>query len=216
MALPETITTDRLVLRPWAEEDVVPLNLFCRDPCLGPAAGWAPHGSLAESARVLREILMVPGTYAITLAASGGVVGCISAGEAYEAMGVPVGEPVIGYWVGVPFQNRGIASEACRALVGACLAEEGAERVWAGHTAENEASAAVLEKSGFTDDHRAQGVPCPVGGTRDLQMMSIDRDGWERLKANEAMERAMAQARMGMMGAAAAGGLGATGELDEP
>lgn len=211
---PEKVETDRLVLRPWTMDDAEALNLFARDPELGPQAGWAPHGSIDDSRRVLEDILMVPGSYAITLGASGGVVGAAAFVDIDPAAGVPADEPVIGFWVGKPFQNRGYATEALKALVGTAFEDLGAERVWSGYYEGNEPSAAVQEKAGFKSDHTAEEVPCSgLPEKRTAQLNVIDRDGWEKLKVDEAMESAMAQASMGMMGSMAAG---LQGELDEP
>ena len=38
-----TITTERLALREWRDEDAGPLYELARDAAVGPAAGWPPH-----------------------------------------------------------------------------------------------------------------------------------------------------------------------------
>lgn len=75
----------------------------------------------------------------------GELVGCIGLdmqeeGErAYE----------IGYWVGEPYWNKGIATEAGRALIAQAFEKSQIERLTAGHLVENHASGSVLTKLGF-------------------------------------------------------------------
>ena len=51
-----TITTDRLLLRPWNEADAESLYQYAKDPDVGPIAGWPPHGSVEESREVIRTV----------------------------------------------------------------------------------------------------------------------------------------------------------------
>ena len=39
------IETERLVLRPWREDDAADLYRFASDPEVGPAAGWRRTGT---------------------------------------------------------------------------------------------------------------------------------------------------------------------------
>ena len=43
-----TQTTERLVLRPWREEDAESLFRYASDEQVGSAAGWKPHESVEE------------------------------------------------------------------------------------------------------------------------------------------------------------------------
>lgn len=43
------IKTERLLLRPWRENDAPALFKYASDPEVGPRAGWPPHQSEAES-----------------------------------------------------------------------------------------------------------------------------------------------------------------------
>ena len=51
------VTTERLVLRPWREEDAESLYRYACDGQVGPAAGWKPHESVEESRRIIRTVL---------------------------------------------------------------------------------------------------------------------------------------------------------------
>ena len=41
--------TERLILRPWTEDDAESLYEYAKDPEVGPIAGWPPHKSVGES-----------------------------------------------------------------------------------------------------------------------------------------------------------------------
>lgn len=55
----------------------------------------------------------------------------------------------LGYWIGVPYWNRGYASEASRAVVDFGFETLGLQRIWARVFVRNPASARVAEKAGL-------------------------------------------------------------------
>ena len=50
--------TERLILRPWTEEDAASLYKYAQDPKIGPIAGWPPHTSVENSREVIRLSLI--------------------------------------------------------------------------------------------------------------------------------------------------------------
>ena len=56
----------------------------------------------------------------------------------------------MGYWIGVPYWNKGYCSEAAKALIGYGFDELGLNRVFAEHMVRNPASGRVMEKAGMT------------------------------------------------------------------
>lgn len=140
------VETERLVLRPWREEDAAALYKYARDPAVGPSAGWPVHKDEADSLNILRAVLMKENTWAVTIKGSDEPVGSI--GYFPSDGSVSKGEPEIGYWIGVPFWGRGYIPEAVKALIARCFAE-GAARVWCAHFEGNEKSRRVIEKCGF-------------------------------------------------------------------
>ena len=60
----------------------------------------------------------------------------------------------IGYWLGEPFWNRGIATRAVRAFTDWGFAELGLRRIFAGVFETNRASARVLEKCDYVCEGR--------------------------------------------------------------
>ncbi|MGH9347336.1 MAG: GNAT family N-acetyltransferase [Vicinamibacterales bacterium] len=55
----------------------------------------------------------------------------------------------MGYWIGVPYWNRGYASAAARALVRTMFEEHGIDELYSSCLVRNVASFRVLEKTGF-------------------------------------------------------------------
>jgi [ribosomal protein S5]-alanine N-acetyltransferase len=55
----------------------------------------------------------------------------------------------LGYWIGVPYWNRGYASMAARELVSTVFRDHGIDRLYSSCLVRNAASFRVLEKAGF-------------------------------------------------------------------
>lgn len=58
------IETNRLILRPWKEDDAESLYEYAKDPQVGPIAGWPPHASVENSRTIIRKVLSADETYA--------------------------------------------------------------------------------------------------------------------------------------------------------
>ena len=72
-----TLETERLILRPWEEDDAEDLYRYASDPDVGPIAGWPAHTSVENSREIIREVLSAPETYAVVLREEGHAVGSI-------------------------------------------------------------------------------------------------------------------------------------------
>ena len=70
------LVTERLILRPWFEEDAAVLYQWASNPKIGLSAGWPPHRSEGDSRDVIREVLSRPECYAIVLRDTSEPVGC--------------------------------------------------------------------------------------------------------------------------------------------
>ena len=71
------LKTERLILRSWHENDASQLYELAKDPRVGPPAGWPVHESVENSKDVIKFVLSVPETYAITLKENKEVIGSI-------------------------------------------------------------------------------------------------------------------------------------------
>lgn len=82
----------------------------------------------------------------------------------------------VGYWLGEPFWNKGIASYAIRLIVVYGFETLGLERIYATVYDFNKASQRVLEKSGFTFEGRSRKAVIKNGIILDDIRYSIIRD----------------------------------------
>ncbi len=169
--------TERLVLRPWTEDDAEECFRYARDPRVGPAAGWPAHTSVQNSRQIIREVLSAPETYAIVLRETGLPVGSIGLHRNDLASGDDEAE--LGYWIGVPWWGRGLVPEAARELLRHAFEDLGLARVWCGYYDGNEKSRRVQEKLGFRRQWTTEEVPVPqLGETRRGHVNLMTREDW--------------------------------------
>lgn len=144
------LSTERMVLRPWCEEDAPALFELACDPRVGPAAGWQPHANVEESRQIIRDVLAVPQSFAAVRRVDGALVGCFGLKPASASDVASAGEAELGYWLGVPFWGKGLATEAARELVRYGFDDLGLSTIWACYFDGNERSHRVMEKLGMT------------------------------------------------------------------
>ena len=147
MQFPNTIETERLILRPWREDDAEVCFRYASDPRVGPPAGWKAHESAEESREIIRTILSADMVYAITLRGADEPVGSVGLHPCSRPE--TIGHVELGYWVAVPFWGEGIAPEAGEALLKTAF-DLGATEIWVRHNADNHRSRRVIKKLGFT------------------------------------------------------------------
>ena len=146
-----TIATERLLLRPFTLDDAADVQRLAGDQAVadttlsiphpypdGAAEQWiSSHAERFESHEIM--------TLAVTLRDGGELAGCISL-----RLNDAHGRAELGYWMGVPYWNRGYCSEAARALVAYGFEQMGLHRVYAYHFVRNPASGRVMQKAGMT------------------------------------------------------------------
>lgn len=174
------LSTERLVLRPWREGDAESLFELARDPRVGPAAGWPPHRSVAESGEVIRTIFSAPETYAVVLRGTDRPVGCV--GLLFGASAhFPIGasEAEAGYWVGTDWRGRGLIPEALGGLSRRAFGELGLTALWGCCFVGNRASRRVMEKCGFRYVRSEATLPvCPDGSQHAGEVLCLTREAW--------------------------------------
>ena len=178
-----TLQTDRLILRPWQEEDAEELYKYARDPRVGPIAGWPSHTSAAHSLEVIHTVLSSPETYAVVLKETGKPVG--SAGIMFQGQGnAPMGEreAEIGYWIGVPYWGQGLIPEAVRELLRRCFMDLGCTAVWCGYYDGNDKSRRVQEKCGFAYCLTKEGVRSMTGELHTEHFTCLTEEAWRKMQ----------------------------------
>lgn len=170
--------TERILLRPWREEDAEVLYRYASDPEVGPQAGWSPHKSVDESRYIIRILFANDHTWAIVLKETNEPIGCIGYYTASESnIGIGQHDVEVGYWVARPYWNRGIATEALQLLIDYCFRQRGFRTLWADHFLDNQASGRVMQKCGFKDtgllNHCSR---LAIGSDRQVKVMRLDNE----------------------------------------
>ncbi|MGO5516021.1 GNAT family N-acetyltransferase [Parabacteroides distasonis] len=174
--------TQRLILRPWTENDAESLYNYAKDPAIGLIAGWPPHTSVENSREIIRDILSAPETYAVVLKETNepiGSVGIMFADGVHSAE-MQDGDAEIGYWIGVPYWGQGLIPEAVQRLLKRCFVELDVKRVWCGHYDGNIKSRRVMEKCGFKFHHTEEGKTSPLGDIRTEHFTLLTREDWKK------------------------------------
>ncbi|MGN0271184.1 MAG: GNAT family N-acetyltransferase [Lachnospiraceae bacterium] len=160
-----TMETERLILRPWTEEDAEELYKYAKNPNVGPIAGWQPHRDVEDSREIIRTVLSEPETYCVVLKETGkpvGSIGILFQGHATAPM--KEDEAEIGYWIGEPYWGQGLIPEGVNRCLERCFQELGCSGVWCGYYDGNEKSRRVQEKCGFSYHHTEKDKPCVLMG----------------------------------------------------
>lgn len=144
------IENEKIMLRPWCESDAETLFKYASDPDVGSRAGWPPHQSVDESLNIIQTIFNNDSTWAIVLKETGEAIGAIGYGPSCDCkLPAREGEPLIGYWIGKPFWNQGICTEALRLMLEHISNNTCIPSLISGHFIDNNASGRVMEKCGF-------------------------------------------------------------------
>ncbi|HET7040124.1 MAG TPA: GNAT family N-acetyltransferase [Gemmatimonadales bacterium] len=158
MNLPEVqprISTERLVLRPFRLDDAPAVVRLAGDPRVADTTLNIPHpypdGAAEQwvSGRAEEYAQGTAVTYAVSDRRTGELVGAIGL-HLYPRFA----RAEMGYWIGVPYWNRGYGTEAARAMLRFGFETLGLHRIYAAHFARNPASGRVMEKVGM----RREGV----------------------------------------------------------
>ena len=147
---PETIVTDRLVLRLPKPSDDEAVFAYASDPEVTRYMDWARHTDIRDAEQHRQEILQKwksgeEFTWRITMKPSDDPIGAI----ACRVRGHSVG---LGFVVARDHWGNGYATEATRAIMAWAVSKETIYRVWATCDIGNLASARVLEKAGMTKE----------------------------------------------------------------
>ena len=175
-----TFETERLILRPWREDDADELYKYASDPDIGLPAGWQPHTSVENSLEIIRNILTAPETYAVCLKTDGKPIGSI--GLHRNDLAEADDEYELGYWIGKPFWGQGLIPEASREILHYAFEDLKMKRIWCGYYEGNEKSRRVQEKLGFVHHRTTEGIQLPLlGETRTGHSNLMTRERWQQV-----------------------------------
>lgn len=146
------IETQRLILRPWREDDWQDFYEYASVDGVGQMAGWQPHASIEETKFVLNLFVNGKKTLAIEEKKSGKVIGSISLDEQEDCSTIPkemLGRE-LGYALNKAYWGAGMMPEAIQGVCRYCFAVLGYDYLSCGHFDFNQQSRRVIEKCGFS------------------------------------------------------------------
>ena len=187
------LQTERLILRPWREEDAESLFLYAKDPAVGPIAGWPAHQSVEESLEVIRTVFSVPETYAIILRETGSPIGCIGlkTGDSTDLTD-RIDECELGYWLGVPYWGKGLMTEAATEMIRHAFEHCGMNKIWCGYYDGNIRSKRVQEKCGFIYQWENDNVDVPLmHETRKGFVSCLTKEEWMNRNKSQDLPHAL-------------------------
>lgn len=172
--------TERLILRPWREDDAEALYKYAKDEAVGPIAGWPPHTSVEYSREVIRDVFSAPETYAVVLKETEEPVGCVGVlmDDNVHSIEALAGDVEIGYWIGVPYWGKGLIPEAVNRLIRHCFEDLGVVRIWCAHFDGNHKSRRVMDKCGFKYHHTEERLISQFGDTRTEHFTLLTKSDW--------------------------------------
>jgi [ribosomal protein S5]-alanine N-acetyltransferase len=198
MAYIPTLYTPRLVLRPFSLADAPRVRELAGDARIADTTANIPHPYPEGRAEIWIQMHAPQAqdykqfTFAITLAGTrtpgreldlsetGHLIGAVSLILSSEPA---MGRAELGYWIGVPYWNRGFATEAAFTVLAFGFQRLGLRRIFAQHVAHNYASGRVLQKLGMIHEGTLREQFQKGDQLFDLENYTILREQWQRTRA---------------------------------
>ncbi len=149
----KVLQTERLILRPFTQDDLDDFFEYASVEGVGEMAGWRHHQDKQTSQRILNTFIAEDKTFAIVYKATGKVIGSLGV-EKYgmedkltEFDGYYGRE--IGYVLSKSHWGKGLATEAVKTVIDYLFGELGLDFLLCGYFNFNTQSKRVQEKCGF-------------------------------------------------------------------
>ncbi len=143
----KTLETERLILRQFTESDLDDVFEYAQNPNVGPNAGWVPHKTKEDSAKILKMFIEENEVWAIVEKKSNKVIG--SYGLHNDRKRDNPKAKMIGYVLSEKFWGNGYMTEATNRVLKYAFNELDLNIVSVYHFTFNNRSKRVIEKSGF-------------------------------------------------------------------
>lgn len=147
------LETERLILRPWKQEDLQDFYEYASVDGVGQMAGWAPHENIEISQKILDSFISGKKTFALVEKTSGKVIGSLGLEDSERnQLGDGFSDKYgreIGYVLRKDYWGRGLMPEAVKRVIQYAFEEQGWDFLLCGHFNENNQSRRVIEKCGF-------------------------------------------------------------------
>ncbi|MFA7533959.1 MAG: GNAT family N-acetyltransferase [Tissierellaceae bacterium] len=180
MRIQPTLETDRLILRPFLLSDAKIVQKLAGDYKIAVTTLNIPHpyeDGMAESWIGTHSENFKEGngvTYAIVNKSDGSLIG---------AIGLMINKvhrrAELGYWIGVPFWNRGYCTEASKVIVQYGFEKLDINKIFARALVSNTGSWKVMEKTGMSYEGTLKHEVLKDGIPLDLKTYAIIREDYK-------------------------------------
>lgn len=176
----QTIQTERLTLRKFTVGDAQAMfENWANDERVTRYLTWRPHGS-PEATKQLLELWCAayenPSRYHWVMEQEGTPIGNISVVRLSEESEWAE----LGYCLGYAYWNKGLMTEAAKAVIDFLFAEVGVNRIGISHAVKNPASGKVAQKCGLTfEGTKREYFKTPAGEFLDISDYGIVRSEWK-------------------------------------
>ncbi|NLT47553.1 MAG: GNAT family N-acetyltransferase [Clostridiales bacterium] len=177
---PETIETERLLLRGFTLDDAADVYAYAKNPNVGPHGGWKPHENIEESRKIIEDLFL--GKYhiwAMVDKGTGTLIGSIGYEE--DTKRPETGCMELGYAMAEDFWGKGLMTEAARAVIRYGFETMELPMISIYHNPVNHRSKRVIEKCGFHFEgilRRANRIY--NGVIRDMACYSLTKEEWRK------------------------------------
>lgn len=174
------LETERLVLRPFQLDDSEKVEILAGDKLVASTTLNIPHPYPKGGAKewiATHETSFHEGkgvTYAITHKQTSELIGAISLMNL-----TPSHQAELGYWIGVPYWNKGYCTEAGREIIQYGFIDRMLNRIHACYLSRNPASGRVMEKLGMRYEGTRRQHILKWGIFEDLELMGLLKTDWD-------------------------------------
>ncbi|PKM95626.1 MAG: GNAT family N-acetyltransferase [Firmicutes bacterium HGW-Firmicutes-1] len=174
------LETERLILRRFVQEDLEDFYEYCKNPSVGPNAGWKPHNNKEESAQILEGFITGNEVLALIDKEKNKVIGSI--GLHNDDMRTTAKVKMVGFVLSKEYWGKGIMTEAVKRIMEYAFLELKLELLSIDHYSFNTRSRRVIEKCGFKYEGTYRYAREIYDGTvNDIVCYSITKDEWYEL-----------------------------------
>lgn len=173
------LKTQRLILRPWSQEDLDDFFEYARVDGVGQMAGWLPHENKETTQAILDSFICNKKTFALEL--DGKVIGSLGI-ELYKEEEFPELDGLrgrsIGYVLSKDYWGQGLMPEAVKAVQKYLFEDAGFDFLVVSHYVWNGQSRRVIQKSGFQYLKTIQ-LQTRYDTTEDTLVYILHKEDWK-------------------------------------
>ena len=177
------LKTERLILRPWKQEDLDDFFEYASVDGVGQMAGWLPHESKETTQMILDSFIANKKTFALEF--EGKVIGSLGV-ENYKEEEFPELDKQqgrsIGYVLSKEYWGRGFMPEAVKAVQKYLFDTVGLDFLIVSHYVWNGQSRRVIQKSGFHYIKTIQ-LNTRYGTTEDTLVYILQKENWKNAQS---------------------------------